>query len=203
MTPLLEQLRDETRALHEQTEQRLYSDALRAGTLSVDQYGHLLLIHAAFHAALEQAIDRHAAFFTDYEPEIRRKTPWLLADLTPLHQDVPARPELFASWSPAELTGAAYVGEGSMLGGKTVWHYLQQSPALRPALDQARFYRGYGAETGARWRSFGAFVNQQTDHVAVLDGARRAFLLYNDLFERTQSASLSLPPDTQAEKRGK
>lgn len=186
MTPLIDRLREETRPLHEQTEQLLYTEALRNGTLSTDQYTHLLLIHDAFHQALEQAIDRHDAFFAPYEPDTRRKTPWLLADLAQVQRVPLAMLDLFANWSPAELLGAAYVGEGSMLGGKTVWHYLQQSPALQPLLDQARFYRGYGAETGGRWRSFLAFVSQQADGAAVIDGARRAFLLYADLFERTQ-----------------
>lgn len=187
MMPLLDRLREETRPLHEQTEQLLYTDALRSGTLSTDQYVHLLLIHGAFHQALEQAIDQHATFFTAYEPDTRRKTPWLLADLAQVRRALPLLPSLLANWSPAELLGAAYVGEGAMLGGKTVWHYLQQSTALQPLLEQARFYRGYGAETGNRWRTFGAFVAQQTgDQSAVVEGARRAFLLYADLFERTQ-----------------
>ncbi|MEZ0487205.1 biliverdin-producing heme oxygenase [Fibrella aquatica] len=188
MSALLERLRVETRPLHEQTEQRLYSDTLRAGTLSVNEYVHLLLIHGAYHKALEQAIDRHAAFFQQYEPDKRRKTPWLQNDLAQTGQTMPSLPDLFANWSPAELVGAAYVGEGSMLGGKTVWHYLGQSPALHSLLEQARFYRGYGSDTGPNWRDFGAFVANQPigSEDAVLSGAQRAFQLYSTLFDRTQ-----------------
>jgi len=188
MTLLAERLREETRPLHEQTEQLLYTTPLRSGTLTADQYVHLLLIHSAFHAALERAIDAHPAFFADYEPDTRRKTPWLMADLTQAGRALPVFADLFTNWSPAELAGAAYVGEGSMLGGKTVWHYLQQSPALQAMLEKAQFYRGYGAETGLRWRAFTAFMAQQTDddQAAVVNGAKRAFRLYADLFERTQ-----------------
>ncbi|RYF56463.1 MAG: heme oxygenase, partial [Cytophagaceae bacterium] len=176
MSDLLERLREETRPLHEQTEQLLYTESLRTGTLSVDEYAHLLLIHGAFHQALEREIDSQAIFFKSYTPDTRRKTPWLQADLAHLGQTIPSLPNLFAHWSPAELLGAAYVGEGSMLGGKTVWHYLQQSPALQPLLAQARFYRGYGADTGPNWRAFGAFVaDQPTSHAAaIIDGANRA-----------------------------
>ncbi|MBO0949841.1 biliverdin-producing heme oxygenase [Fibrella forsythiae] len=194
MSDLLERLREETRSLHEQTEHLLYTESLRGGTLSVDEYVHLLLIHGAFHQALERAIDSQATFFQAYTPDIRRKTPWLLADLAQVNQAIPSLPGLFTNWLPAELVGAAYVGEGSMLGGKTVWHYLQQSPVLQPLLGQARFYRGYGADTGPNWRAFGAFVTNQptTDSNAIIDGARRAFLLYGDLFERTRR-SLIIP----------
>lgn len=191
MSDLLERLREETRPLHEQTEQLLYTDSLRSGTLSVNEYVHLLLIHSAFHQALERAIDSQATFFQVYKPDTRRKTPWLQADLAQVDQTVPSLPDFFADWSPTELVGAAYVGEGSMLGGKTVWHYLQQSPVLQPLLEQARFYRGYGADTGPNWRAFGAFVANQpvTDQDAVVAGAKRAFLLYGDLFERTQRSA--------------
>ncbi len=187
MSTLLARLRDETRPDHEHTEQLLYADALRAGTLSVNQYRHLLLMHGAYHHALEQAIDAHPAFFRGYEPDMRRKTPWLLTDLAQVQLTLPTLPNLFADWTAAELLGAAYVGEGSMLGGKTVWHYLQQSPALHPLLQQARFYRGYGPETGGYWRAFGLFVTQQT--VApeeVILAARRAFRVYQDLFVQTK-----------------
>ncbi|RYF49941.1 MAG: heme oxygenase, partial [Cytophagaceae bacterium] len=87
MTNLLERLRQETRPLHEQTEQLFYTEALRNGTLSASEYSHLLRTHLVFHQALERAIDRNDEFFREYEPAVRRKTPWLLADLTQLKQD--------------------------------------------------------------------------------------------------------------------
>lgn len=188
MTMLLERLKEKTRSLHEQTEQLFYSEALRLGSLSVDQYHHLLLTHWAYHSALERAIDQHGAFFQAYEPDSRRKTDGLLTDLTrlaPVSSLSP--PDAFANWSPLALLGAAYVGEGSMLGGKTVWHYLQQSPALLPYLENARFYRGYGAETGLKWRAFGLFITQQgAGHPDdVVEAAGRAFLVYQTLFQQT------------------
>ena len=187
MTTVLERLRTETRSSHEQTEALLYSDALRGGTLSPHAYGHLLRTHAAYHQALERAIDEHTDFFAGYEPESRRKTPWLQADLAALDLTPLDSTSVFEGWSPVALLGAAYVGEGSMLGGKTVWHYLQQSPALLPLLQNARFYRGYGADTGERWRTFGAFITRQADGQAdqVVDAARRAFAAYHSLFRQT------------------
>ncbi|RIV18753.1 heme oxygenase [Fibrisoma montanum] len=188
MKTLLERLRDETRPQHEQTEQLLYTDELRGGTLSAKQYVHLLLTHLAFHQALEDAISGQPDFFKAYAPEKRRKTPWLLADLTALGVPVPAAALVFADWSPGELLGAAYVGEGSMLGGKTVWHYLQQSPALQPLLAEARFYRGYGADTGLNWRAFGQFAMQQGtgQEDRVVAAAGRAFTTYQHLFRQGQ-----------------
>ncbi|WP_460978046.1 biliverdin-producing heme oxygenase [Spirosoma knui] len=185
----MERLRAETRSLHEQTEQLLFADALRGGTLSTNEYSQLLRTHFAYHSALETAIDQHSGYFADYAPDDRRKTSWLQADLAQLQQTIPAQSaNVFANWSPAELLGAAYVGEGSMLGGKTVWHYLQTSPAVRPLLEHARFYRGYGAETGLKWKTFIAFVNKQAGDASddVVRGAQQAFLTYQSLFRQTQ-----------------
>lgn len=189
MTTILERLREETRPLHEQTEQLLYSDTLRGGVLSPEQYSHLLLTHLAYHQSLEQALDRHPDFFLEYEPDKRRKTAWLLSDLAQL--DIPKQastPNLFTDWSPVELLGATYVGEGSMLGGKTVWHYLQQSQELQPLLESARFYRGYGSDTGPNWRAFGTFVTKQAIGYEdlVVDAASRAFVVYQTLFGQVQ-----------------
>jgi heme oxygenase len=187
---LLERLRTDTRSQHEQTEHLLYTEPLRTGTLSVQNYYHLLVTHLAYHRALEQAIDQHPDFFQDYVPDARRKTPWLMADLGSVATDLPSLTDVFANWTPIQLLGAAYVGEGSMLGGKTVWHYLQQSPALVSLLPAARFYRGYGPDTGQNWKAFGAFITEKGcgHEDEVVDAAGRAFTLYQELFQQTQPA---------------
>ena len=187
---LAERLRNETRPLHEQTEELLYSEPLRAGTLTPEQYRHLLQVHAVFHHALEAAIDRNPVFFQEYNQTDRRKTLWLEADLAELNVPLSDKQSgVFANWSPVELLGAAYVGEGSMLGGKVVFHYLQKSPKLQPLLQNARFYRGYGAEALDKWKAFGAILAKQhaSDHDRIVEAARRAFLAYHEIFRQTRA----------------
>ncbi|MGM9507682.1 biliverdin-producing heme oxygenase [Larkinella sp. GY13] len=189
MMTIAERLRHETRALHEQTEALLYNDPLRTGTMNPEQYRHLLRAHWTFHQALETAIDQNFAFFQSYDQNDRRKTPWLEADLAELNMPVPdSKPDLFKQWLPLDLLGAAYVGEGSMLGGKAVMHYLQKSPELQPLLTNARFYRGYGAEALNKWKAFGAILAAQNeaDHDRIIEAAQRAFLTYHDIFRHTQ-----------------
>ncbi|CAN5475459.1 hypothetical protein BH09BAC4_BH09BAC4_29130 [soil metagenome] len=184
---LLERLRAETRPQHEQTERLFYTEALQNGTLSADEYIHLIRTHLTYHQALEEAIGHYPDFFWDYALETRRKTPWLLADLTDLNVVPPSlMPELFAGWSPVELLGAAYVGEGSMLGGTVIWTLLQKNEAIRPLLVHAQFYQGYGPSTGSYWRNFGAFLTQQgaqqPDNVVV--AAKQAFVTYQTVFQQ-------------------
>ncbi|MFC5410119.1 biliverdin-producing heme oxygenase [Larkinella bovis] len=185
---LAERLRHETRALHEETEQLLYTEPLRSGTLAPEQYTHLMQIHGLFHHALETAIDRHPVFFEGYQPDERRKSAWLATDLAALDASLPdLRPDLFADWSPVELLGAAYVGEGSMLGGKVVFHHLQKSPALQPLLQNARFYRGYGPGMMDKWKAFGVLLaaRPEAEHDTVVEAAKWTFRTYQKLFRLT------------------
>jgi heme oxygenase len=187
---LAERLRSETRELHEQTEVLLYSEPLRAGTLKPEQYRHLLQVHWLYHQMLETVIDQNPVFFQEYNQNNRRKAPWLEADLADLNVSLPDNIlNLFANWSPVELLGAAYVGEGSMLGGKVVFHHLQKSPKLKPLLHNTRFYRGYGAETMVKWKAFGAILAEQneSDHDKIIEAAQQAFLNYQAIFGHTYS----------------
>ncbi|GAB2557794.1 biliverdin-producing heme oxygenase [Spirosoma aerophilum] len=189
MSTLLDRLRHETRPAHEQTEQLFYTEALRTGSLSAMEYSHLLRTHLVFHQALETAIDRYPDFFEEYQPDTRRKTSWLESDLVYLNEPLPSlQPGLFAEWSPVDLLGAAYVGEGSMLGGTVIARLLQQNEAIRPLLAHARFYQGYGPATGGNWKRFGAFLTERGTPTAndVVDAAGRAFCLYQTVFRSNQ-----------------
>lgn len=193
MMTLLERLRYETQPLHTQTEVLFYTEALQNGTLSTDEYTHLLRTHLRFHQGLEAAIDQHPDFFQGYNPESRRKTAWLLADLNRLNEPVPEPVhDLFHGRSPATLLGAAYVGEGSMLGGTVIWKLLQKNPAVQPLLTNARFFQGYGPVTGPSWKQFGAFLTRAGENHAdeVVAGAKQAFADYQTIFIDSRSPAL-------------
>lgn len=196
MMTLLERLRYETQPLHLQTETLFYTEALQNGSLSTDQYTHLLHTHLRFHRGLEAAIDLYPDFFQKYNPDTRRKTDWLLADLARLNEPIsPVEPDAFRHWSTYSLLGAAYVGEGSMLGGTVIWKWLQQNPAILPLLDQARFFRGYGPATGINWKQFGEFLTSVGDNQPdeVVAGAKQAFTDYQTMFRALSGLCLPSP----------
>lgn len=194
---LLERLRIETHLQHEQTEELFYTQSLQTGTLTVDEFRHLLRTHGQYHQALETTIDRFPDFFRDYAPETRRKTAWLQHDLAllnePLLQPV-ANP--FADWSPVALLGAAYVGEGSMLGGTIIGRLLEKNFLVQSLAAQSRFYGGYGAGTGSQWKRFGTFATQQgTEHQeAVVAAAKQAFSSYQTIFGQMRLALPTVHP---------
>jgi heme oxygenase len=61
--------------------------------------------------------------------------------------------------STAHQLGIAYVIEGSTLGGKFILARLPPALAALRGVATA-FLEGYGAATGARWKSFGAIVER-------------------------------------------
>lgn len=179
---LLSQLKTKTRTRHEQTEELLYTQQLMAGTLTQDEYIHLLQIHYRFHQALEAAVAKHADALAGYDYPPSRKTPWLVADLQQVGTPIPSSaPALFANWTATQLLGALYVSEGSMLGGQVIAKALRRNPGL--AHVDPHFFGGYGAQTGPRWKAFCAYLTQQAEghQDEVIAAADRAFVYFQQL----------------------
>lgn len=189
MNELAFRLRSQTKALHDAVEQRLYTSSILIGQLTAEQYRHLLRIHYLFHHDLEAAIDRHPDFFNAYQPDSRRKTPALLADLAAMQETLPeAKSTGMRDWSVDALLGAAYVSEGSMLGVTQVGPMLKKNPAVTSLGDAMHFYAGYGADTGHKWKAFGQLLSNvpAERYDAVVAGAKAAFQRYQQLFTETQ-----------------
>ena len=82
-----------------------------------------------------------------------------------------------------QALGCLYVIESATLGGQLVTRHLQENLGLTPRSGSAFFY-GYGMQTGARWKSFGALLTTHAektgDHAAIIDTANHTF----ETFER-------------------
>jgi heme oxygenase (biliverdin-IX-beta and delta-forming) len=185
---ILTRLKTETRTQHEKTERLLYADKLLAGTLSRHEYEHLLLIHYAFHQALETAVASHGQFFADYGCPVRQKTSWLIADLQQAGCQLPPPfSGLFADWNRYALLGALYVAEGSTLGGRVIAGALYRTQELRHIVPH--FFGGYGEQTGPLWKAFCAYLIDRADGQddTIVSGAERAFSLFQQLALRRVS----------------
>ena len=110
----------------------------------------------------------------------RRKAHLLALDLAvmgegPSNQQAPLSvPELTTL---AQAFGALYVLEGATLGGQLISRHLGRALGLTPQQGGA-YFSGYGPQTGARWRSFGAVLEASVpaeDAAEVVAGARRTF----------------------------
>ena len=112
-----------------------------------------------------------------------RKSEWLLHDIKNAGAE-PGMIELidehafddFAT-DKAKAIGAAYVLEGSTLGGVVINKHLQEK--LRAEIPfESRFFKGYGLETGSSWRAFlenlSASVTEQNS-TSIIEGAQTNF----------------------------
>lgn len=148
-------LRRSTARAHQQLEATISVEAMCASLeLYRDLLGRMWGVYAPLEAALMR-VDwpRSAAW-----PSKRRKAPWLRDDLLSLGMtdgeigSLPVSTSLPVVASPADAFGVLYVLEGATLGGQVI---LPRVATLGLSADRgARFYAGYGRETGAYWRAF-------------------------------------------------
>ncbi|GGL00674.1 biliverdin-producing heme oxygenase [Deinococcus radiotolerans] len=158
--PLLARLKTDTRQAHVRAEHALN---LMDPALSAAHYADVLSWLHARHARLEPTLE--ALLSADLTGEeraaldlaSRRKAPLLAADLTALGRTVgPTGPPPAWLRCEADAWGAAYVLEGATLGGQLVIRHLRR---LKFSEDALRYYGSYGAEVGARWRTFGHLLS--------------------------------------------
>lgn len=175
----LRRLKEETADLHLRAETHVH---ILDGGATVEDYRAYLGAMLGFHAPIERALAGDPALAAaGFDAPARHKRAWLAADLRALGDD-PARWPACAALPdvgvPTRAVGAAYVLEGSMLGGRYILAKLP--PALAALRGRATaFLDGYGAETGARWRGFGAVVERLVrtpgDTDLAVAGARDTF----------------------------
>lgn len=149
---LLDQLKSQTRQQHEHLEQ------LNGLPGSREDYVALLEKFHGYVAPWEQHLASRVAA-TDPLRAGREKTGWLAADLADFGVDaaglraLPRCANLPAGESRAALLGACYVLEGATLGGQFIARHVATVLSL-PSGHGDRYFRGYGAETGAKWQAF-------------------------------------------------
>lgn len=178
MSPL-RTLKERTADLHAEAERHvriLDADADEA------TYRRFLARMYGFHARIERAFADHAGLAAaGFDPVARTKRRWLVADLGALAVDASTLPtcsELPVLADLPRALGAAYVVEGSTLGGRFI---LSRMRAQLGHLSgtATRFLEGYRDETGPMWRRFDelatrALVDDVDVHAAV-EGAREVF----------------------------
>ncbi|MEM6645468.1 MAG: biliverdin-producing heme oxygenase [Bacteroidota bacterium] len=180
--PLMARLRSETRAAHDAAE--LEFD-LGAVLKSRDAYACILQRFHAFHTQVEPLLAAWDWSTLGLEFEARRKLPSLNADLASLSMDPLTSHHPMPSFklsSHAEAVGALYVVEGSTLGGRVIAKQVRKALGFTEA-NGARYFSGYGTETGAYWKQFSHAVNtfgdqSPSDWLPIINGAVMTFAAF-------------------------
>lgn len=172
---LLDMLKRETRASHEQLERLNPLPCTRA------DYAAQL---AGFYGFVAPWEERLAAALPEDDPirAGRAKAAWLEADLAYFGRDLAAIPrasgdQLPSTTSRPAILGAAYVLEGSTLGGQMISQHAERTLGLSEGRGY-RFHRSYGPQVGTQWQAFRAELmrasSPETD-ASIVRAARDTF----------------------------
>jgi heme oxygenase len=180
---ILARLKSETRAAHDRIEAAMDLDRRIA---SRDAYRDLLIRFYGFHKAWEEAAAGKApdrGFF-----ERRRKTRLLVQDLEALglkSEDIIRLPQcrpLMPLPAPEAVLGSMYVVEGSTLGGAIIARDVEQRLGLTAETGCA-YFRSYGRDIAAMWKSFGAVLVEASSPEAddvIVESAQKTFDVMHD-----------------------
>lgn len=147
-----ERIRSATAVQHRALEQDL---ELVTEDLTTERHRQILALFFGFFSTWEPIVE--AAYGKWYAD--RRKLPLLRDDLKALGMSadeiaaVPPSPKIIEWSSEAGTLGSLYVMEGSTLGGQLISQHLERVLGLRDGIGYS-YYRGYGKQTGPRWRAF-------------------------------------------------
>jgi heme oxygenase len=161
-------LKRATTAAHVRIERRM---PFVAAHFDIPCYRQLLGAFHGFYRPLEAELAATVGDMTDLSWGQRAKLPLLTLDLQALGmtkvgiERLQACERLPAVETPPRALGCLYVLEGSTLGGQVVQRLLLErlGPPVAAALS---FFRSYGHEVGARWRSFLSCLESLQDHQA-------------------------------------
>lgn len=180
---LLERLKTETRAAHDRIEAAIDLDRRMA---SRESYRDLLIRFYGFHRAWESAAAQMApdrSFFRS-----RCKTQLLARDLAALgleSDDIMRLPQclpLMPLTAPAAVLGSMYVVEGSTLGGAIIARDVENRLGLTAETGCA-YFRSYGRNVAAMWKSFGAVLLQASSPATddlIVEAAQDTFTVMHD-----------------------
>jgi heme oxygenase len=185
---LLQRLKRETQALHEDLERRI--DILNR-VRTDESYRALLEAFYGVYAPLEAEIERSVSELAPWLPDIRSRmrTASIRSDLRVVGN---ARPEALplavvpGLGSLAEQFGCLYVLEGSTLGGQMIAREVS-SRLPYTAENGCSFFASYGAEIGGMWRRFREAVElyaaaHPEEQERVIQSASATFRTFGDWF---------------------
>jgi heme oxygenase len=180
---LLERLKVETRQAHDRIEAAIDLDRRIA---SRDAYRDLLARFYGFHKAWESeaaAMAPDRDFF-----QSRCKTQLLARDLETLgleSDDIIRLPQcqpLMPLPAPEAVLGSMYVVEGSTLGGAIIAREVENRLGLTAETGCA-YFRSYGRDVAAMWKSFGAKLLEASSPEAddlIVGAAQETFNVMHD-----------------------
>ncbi len=177
---MIKKLKEETRELHEQIEEQNLAKRIMDHSIDLPTYKLLLLQNYLAYWKTETEIKKQL-------PNYRaKKHLQLKQDLEQLNVSTTIAPQdaIFECHSPAEALGAAYVVEGSALGGMLLAKNLQKCSNLAE-VDQHYFFNG-DMDNLKDWKSFQKELENysftEAEEIAAIEKAKATFRFFESIF---------------------
>ncbi|WP_209309937.1 biliverdin-producing heme oxygenase [Salinimicrobium oceani] len=179
---MIQRLKEETRELHEQVEGQNLAKLIMNHSMDLETYKLLLLQNFIAYRATETEIKKHLPQFKG------EKHQQLALDLSPLKisSEIPSENDIFECRSTAEALGAAYVVEGSALGGMVIAKHIPSCDGLKD-IDPPHFFSGSKSNL-EDWKNFKITLEQypftEIEKVQAISKAKETFLFFERVFNR-------------------
>lgn len=184
---MIERLKIETRDLHEQIEEKNKAKQIMDHSIGLDAYKLLLRENFWAYSKTETEIQRFLPNFSG------KKHLQLQKDLEQLGVpvEIPSKSDTFECRSYAEALGAAYVVEGSALGGMVLAKNLKKCVALQE-IEKHHFFNG-DKENLQDWKIFKEELEQYDFTIAeeqeAVEKAKDTFRFFYAVFEGAQKVN--------------
>lgn len=174
-------LKESTKATHAALEKNFVHRIKSIG--NKHHYGRFLALIYGYHSVVERSM---VPFFSEQNfPDLttRRNAGFLLEDLEALGEDPP---HLFCSVVPKinsyhAALGAAYVFEGSTLGGQVIAGMLSKQLGALEDQRGLKYFLSYKDDTYRMWESFKQTLNapfNAGEHAVIMASANETFITY-------------------------
>lgn len=179
---MIKRLKEETRKLHEEVEQENLARFIMDHSMDPEQYKLLLLQNYVAYRATETEIKNFLPGFSGTKHLQLKKD---LEDLN-ITEKITAQNTYFECRNTAEALGAAYVVEGSALGGMVIAKNLKQCEKLQ-GIQQQHFFNG-DRENLKDWNSFRkelesrSFSAEEEDQA--VQKAKETFIFFREIFRK-------------------
>lgn len=182
---IMQLLKEETKAEHEQVEAVSYSTNIMDGSLSLAQYKTIITANYLFNKLVEENVHniiQSKELGSRFDIVNRQKTHLLLKDIELLGIDISELGYPVIHIDSIEVAlGYLYVAEGSTLGGAVIARTLAKNQNLANVAAY-HFYGCYGEQTGPMWKNFiiatEATAGMLNNNEAIVAGAKQAFATF-------------------------
>ncbi|UJH91362.1 biliverdin-producing heme oxygenase [Antarcticibacterium sp. 1MA-6-2] len=182
---MLERLREETKELHREIEKGNLAEFILSHTITRDQYKLLLLQNYIAYSVTEGQIK---VFLVEFPAD---KCEQLQKDLEGEGVDYSIAKNFqkyFSINNRAEAIGAAYVVEGSSLGGMMISQQIAKCPSLSE-IEKHHFFSGNRQAVNG-WKQFCKMVKKETfsasEEEQAVQKARETFQFFGKVFSEVK-----------------